>query len=376
MKIKRRAAAVSLLATAALLLGACGDDDDDSADSGASGAAAESSAVECGSGAITGEGSSAQDNAIQEVIPSYTGECSGASVEYNATGSGAGRKQFIAGQVDFAGTDSALTKEGKDGAAAEVEAAAARCGSPAWHLPIVAGPIAVAYNVSGVDSISMPSAVIAKIFKGEITKWNDPAIAAANSGVTLPDANITVLYRSDDSGTTSNFTKFLQGSAPDVWTFEPAGVWASPAGEGRAQSAGVANGVAETPNSISYMEKSFADDRQLGTVAIDNGAGPVELTDEAAAKAVAIAKVDSSDPNDLRLKLDYATKEAGVYPAVLITYEVVCSKYSDPAKAENVKAFMKYYASADAQSTISEIGYAPLDDSLRQKIDTAIGAIS
>ena len=131
-------------------------------------------------------------------------------VNYNPTGSGAGIKQFTAGQVDFAGSDSALKTEMKDGVV-EQTAADKTCGSTAWNLPMVTGPIAVAYKLNGVDKLILTPDVIAKIFLGQITTWNDPAIAKVNPGVTLPGTAIKVFFRSDESGTTENFTKYLHG---------------------------------------------------------------------------------------------------------------------------------------------------------------------
>ena len=130
---------------------------------------------------------------MDEVSRTYQQKCSGAKVNYNPTGSGAGIKQFNAGQVDFAGSDSALKTEEKDGVI-EVDAAQKRCESPAWNLPMVIGPIAVAYNLDGVDKLVLDAPTLAAIFQGEITTWNDPKIAALNSGVTLPDT--CLLYTS------------------------------------------------------------------------------------------------------------------------------------------------------------------------------------
>ena len=136
--------------------------------------------------------------------------CPGKNLSYNPTGSGAGREQFIAKQVDFAGSDSALKDE-------QIQQAADRCGgNPAWHLPLVFGPIAMAYNIEGVDKLVLNADVLGKIFQGQVTKWNDPAIAGLNAGATLPDAVITPIYRSDSSGTTDNFQKYLTAAAPAV----------------------------------------------------------------------------------------------------------------------------------------------------------------
>lgn len=377
MKIQRLGAVASLALVGSLALTACGSDNTGASSSagdstgGASGGA--SASAECFDGTLSAEGSSAQKNAFEEVASGFKAQCSGATVNYNPSGSGAGIKQFIAGQVDFAGSDSALKTVEKDGKIEAKEAEAA-CGSPAWNIPMVTGPIAVAYNVEGVDKLVLTPAVAGDIFMGKITTWNDPKIAAANSGVTLPAKPIKVFFRSDESGTTENFTKYLKAAAPQNWPGEPAKTWDGK-GEGKAKSAGVAEGVKSTDGGITYVEWSYAKDNDLGVAAIDNGAGAVELTSESVGKAIATAE-QTGTGNDLALKLDYATKEPGAYPINLVTYEIVCSKGKDAEKQKNIKAFLKYFASEEAQKTIEEIGYAPLPAEVQTKVATAIDAIS
>ena len=366
MKLQRFYRAAAVVAVGALALTACGSDNN----AGTGGSDQAASSTDCATGTLNAEGSSAQKNAIEEVISGYTGECSDATVNYNPTGSGAGIKQFNAGQVDFAGSDSALNPD-----KGEVEAAKKRCqGNDAWNLPMVAGPIAIAYNLQGVDKLVLTPQVAAKIFKGDIKKWDDPAIAAANKDAKLPSQAIKVFFRSDESGTTENFTKYLGGAAGDVWTAKPAKTWDG-TGEGREKSAGVSEGVKGTAGSITYVEWSYAKDNKLGIAQVDNGAGPVELTGEAVAKAVAAAKPDGQG-NDLRLKLDYTTKEQGAYPILLVTYEIVCSKGLDAQKTKLVKDFLTYFSSTDTQKSLEDIGYAPLPDEVRSKVETAVKAIS
>ncbi|MDT0213080.1 phosphate ABC transporter substrate-binding protein PstS [Rothia sp. ARF10] len=375
MKISRLGAMASLALVGSIALTACGSDNTGGTDSasGAEGTATSSASADCFDGTLSAEGSSAQKNAFEEVASGFASQCSGATVNYNPSGSGAGIKQFIAGQVDFAGSDSALKTVEKDGKIEAKEAEAA-CGSPAWNIPMVTGPIAVAYNVKGVDKLNLTPALAGDIFMGRITTWNDPRIAAANSGVQLPATAIKVFFRSDESGTTENFTKYLKAAAPENWPGEPAKTWDGK-GEGKAKSAGVAEGVKSTDGGITYVEWSYAKDNDLGVASIDNGAGPVELTSESVGKAIATAE-QTGTGNDLALKLDYATKEAGAYPINLVTYEIVCSKGKDAEKQKNIKAFLKYFASEEAQKTIEEIGYAPLPAEVRTKVATAIDAIS
>ena len=375
MKIQRLGAMASLALVGSIALAGCGSDNNTGTDGAAAaeGTASSSASADCFDGTLNAEGSSAQKNAFEEVGTLFKEQCSGATVNYNPSGSGAGIKQFIAGQVDFAGSDSALKTVEKDGKVEATEAATA-CGSPAWNLPMVTGPIAVAYNVEGVDTLVLTPAVTADIFQGKITTWNDPKIAELNSGATLPATAIKVFFRSDESGTTENFTKYLKAAAEANWPGEPAKTWDGK-GEGKAKSAGVAEGVKSTDGGITYVEWSYAKDNDLGVASIDNGAGPVELTSESVGKAVATAE-QTGTGNDLALKLDYATKEPGAYPINLVTYEIVCSKGKDPEKQKNIKAFLKYFASEEAQKTIEEIGYAPLPPEVQTKVATAIDAIS
>lgn len=379
MKIQRLGQLASVALVGSLALSACGSDNNADTGSGSSGSSSSSSSgsasasADCGSGTLNAEGSSAQKNAIEEAISSFQDKCSGATVNYNPTGSGAGIKQFIAGQVDFAGSDSALKTTEKDGVI-EADAAAKYCGSPAWNLPMVTGPIAIAFHVKGVNKLVLTPEVAANIFNGKIATWNDASIAKLNAGVTLPSEPIKVFFRSDESGTTENFTKYLKAAAPSAWTADPAKKWTGK-GEGKPKSDGVAGAVKATEGGITYAEWSYAKDNSLGIAQIDNGAGPVELTGEAVGKAVSAAKADGQG-NDLRLKLDYATKEAGAYPILLVTYEIVCSKSKDASKAALTKAFLKHFASADTQKSLEDIGYAPLPDEVRTKVDAAIAALS
>ena len=379
MKVRqfaRLASVAGVVLVSSLTLAACGSDNNAAGGTSAAptaGKTTAAAAVDCGTaGKINAEGSSAQKNAIEQAIASFADVCPDITVNYNPTGSGAGITQFNAAQVDFAGSDSALNAD-----KGEVAAAATRCaGNPAWNLPMVTGPIAVAYNLPGVDKLVLNAEVTAKIFHGDIKTWNDPAIAALNKGVTLPSDAIHVFFRSDESGTTDNFTKYLKAASNGAWTDEHAKAWPkSGAGEGREKSAGVAEGVKTTPGGLSYVEWSYAKDNKLGIAQIDNGSGAVELNADSVGKAVAAAK-PAGQGNDLQLTLDYATKEAGAYPIILVTYEVVCSKGLDANLTKGVKAFLTHFASANVQKSLVDIGYAPLPAEVQANVAKAIAAIA
>lgn len=363
--------ALSATAIAALTLTACGSDNNAGTSGSPTNGDAAASTAECGGkNSITGEGSTAQQNAIAEFNKAWGQACPGKNLSYNPTGSGAGREQFIAKQVDFAGSDSALKDE-------QIKAAADRCGgNPAWNLPLVFGPVAMAYNIEGVDKLVLNGDLLAKIFQGQITKWNDPAIAALNSGTTLPDVDVKPIYRSDSSGTTDNFQKYLAAAAPQSWTKGDGSEFNGGAGEGAQKSSGVVQAVQATPGAIGYVEKGFAEQAQLPFAQIDSGAGAVELTDESAAKAIDAVKF-AAEGNDLTLDLNslYGTKEAGAYPLVLATYNIVCSKGYDADTSAAVKSFLTVAAN-EGQANLSAAGYVPLPDAFKERLLTSIDAIS
>ena len=375
----RFASFTAVLALGSLALAGCGSDPvaaGSAEPSGSAGSASSggASGLACPAGKISAEGSSAQANAISEVISAYNAECGDkATIEYNPTGSGAGIKNFNGGLVDFAGSDSPLKTEATDGAV-EADQAKERCqGSPAWNLPMVVGPIAFAYNLDGVDKLVLNAEVLSQIFEGQVKTWNDPKIAELNAGATLPGDPITVFFRSDESGTTENVTKFLAAAGNGAWKDEPGKAWTG-AGEGKNKSSGVAEGVTGTKGSISYMEWSYAKDNNLKTAQLDNGAGATELTAETVAKAVSEATVKGSG-NDLALSVKYTGTSAGAYPALLVTYEIVCSKGLEPEKTAIVKDFLGYFTLPETQAGLEEIGYAPLPEELLGKVKTAVSAI-
>ncbi|HEX3826217.1 MAG TPA: phosphate ABC transporter substrate-binding protein PstS [Sporichthyaceae bacterium] len=329
--------------------------------------------ITCGTGTLNGEGSTAQANAISQWVSDYQAQCKGSTINYNGTGSGAGIKQFLAGQVDWAGSDASLDPT------TEAPLAKQHCGgNDAWNLPMAVGPIAVSYNVSGVASgLVLDGPTIAKIFTGKVTKWNDPAIAALNSGVTLPDKEIKVFFRSDDSGTTQNFEKYLAAAGGGAYTGTPAKQFNGGVGEGQAKSAGVQQAVKATDGGIGYLEYSFAKDGNLSiaNVTTSTRGTPVALSAQSAGQALAAA-TQVGTGNDLSMKLDYATTTAGAYPIVLVTYEIVCSKGMSADKTALLKGFLSYTSSTAGQQSISALGYGTLPADLAAKVSTALAAIT
>jgi len=358
------------VAAATLALAACGSDNTSTTPGGDSSSAAKSK-IDCASGSLTAQGSTAQGNAIGEWVKAYQTACPDGKINYQGTGSGAGIQAFTANTADFAGSDSAL-KAGDEQSRAD-----ARCtGGKAINLPMVIGPIAIAYNLAGVKDLQLKPATLAKIFAGTVKTWDDATIKADNPNATLPSTPIVAVHRSDSSGTTENFTKYLKATAGSDWTYDSGKDWKAPGGKGGAKSDGVAAAVKQAPGAIGYIEYSFVQTNSLSAAKIYNGAGEyTALDDKSAGKAIAGAKVTGTEP-DLALTVDYATKEAGAYPIVLVTYEIVCTKGTPADKLPLIKGFLGYISGTDGQAKLSEIGYAPLPSELQNKVAASVSGLA
>ncbi len=371
---KNRLRALSLGAvalTGALTLTACGSDDTSGGTTGTDESTAAAGNIDCGDakGQLLADGSSAQKNAIDAWVAQYQGACKDVVINYKGSGSGAGITAFTQGQVAFAGSDSALKPE-------EVTASKEVCsGGQGIDLPMVGGPIAVGYNVPGVDSLVLDAKTLALIFDSKITNWNDEAIAKLNPDAKLPDLKIQAFHRSDESGTTDNFTKYLIAAAPDDWKYEGGKAWQAKGGQSAQGSSGVAQGVKETKGAISYMELSYAKDG-ITTVDVKTGAAePVKATVENATKAISEAQVVGTG-KDLALKLNYKPTAEGAYPITLVTYEIVCDKGNKADTLPATKSFLTYIASEDGQALLSEAGYAPMPEEIITKVRKTISELS
>lgn len=379
MKLQRknmlRASALgALVVSGALVLTACGSDDNTKDGGAASGkpSAAAAGDIKCddAKGKLLASGSSAQKNAVDLWVKNYMAACSGVEVNYKSSSSGEGIVAFNQGTVGFAGSDSALKPE-------QVEESKKICtGGQGINLPMVGGPIALGFNVAGVDKLNLDAPTIANIFNDKIKKWDDEAIKKLNPGVTLPSTAIQAFHRSEDSGTTENLGKYLKAAAPEAWTYDAAKKWPAPGGQGATGSAGVASQVKAVDGAIGYFELSYASAQSIKTVDVNTGAAaPVKASAESASKAIAAAKIAGTG-SDLALKLDYTTKAEGAYPIVLVTYEVVCDKGNKPETLATVKSFLNYTASDAGQKVLSENGYAPIPAESNTKVREVINSLS
>ncbi len=372
MKVNRAGAAVSLLVVGALTLAACGGNTNTS--SSPSGSNAPSTPISCGGKKkLKASGATAQENAIEQFVYAYIRACPGYTLDYNANGSGAGVKEFIGNITDLAGSGDPLNPSKGQPAHAEQ-----RCGSPAWDLPVVFSPIAVTYNVAGVSSLNLDAPTIAKIFNGAITTWNDPAIKALNVDAALPSTPIHVFFRSDQSANTSNFEKYLDAASDGAWGKGSSQTFLGGVGDGAAGDDGTSAAVQNTDGSITYNEWSFAVGKQLNIAQIITSAGPdpVTITTDSVAKTIAGAKFVGQG-NDLVVDTSsfYKPTQAGAYPIVEPTYEIVCSKYPDSATGTAVKAFMQA-ATGAGQDGLDQYGYIPVPSSFQSKLTAAVNAIS
>jgi phosphate transport system substrate-binding protein len=335
------------VAIAGLVLAGCGGGDN----GGSSSSANSSGGTDLAnlSGSLKASGATFPDAYYQEVISQFKSVAPKVTVTYNAVGSGTGKKEFGQGLDDFAGSDS-LVKEG-DGPASFM------------YIPTVAAPITVSYNLSGVDKLQLSPETLAKIFATSIKKWNDPAIAADNPGASLPDKNITVAHRSDGSGTTSNFTKYLAAAAPDAWKLGSGDTvnWPSST-QGAEKNTGVAQIIQQADGSIGYVDFSDATELKLSFASVKNKAGQyVAPTLEGAAAAVEGAEVKED--------LTYSplnSEGQAAYPITSPTYLLIKPKYDDPQKADLVKGFVRYLLT-DGQSIAKDVNFAALPSSLQQK---------
>lgn len=325
------------------------------------------------SGQIAGAGSSAQQAAQEAWIANFENENSGVTISYDPVGSGGGREQFIAGGAAYGGSDTPLSED-----EGELKSAMERCKpGELVEIPDYISPIAIVYNLPEVESLQLSPDTLAGIFNQEITSWDDKAIAADNPGVELPSTRIVPVNRSDESGTTENFTDYLSKVAPEVWTHEVSGDWPVKGGEAAQGTSGVVEAVNAGEGAIGYADASQAG--ELGVAKIEVGSEYVGPTSEAAAKILEESPEDreiSKGKDVFAFELDRKTESQGTYPIVLVSSLIACTKYDSAGEAEIVKAYLEYAISPEGQQAAAEnAGSAPLSESLRKKIMPAVEAI-
>ena len=283
------------------------------------------------SGEIAGAGSTAQEAAQKAWIAEFENANGGATISYDGVGSGGGREKFISGGVAYAGSDTPLSEsEGELGKAIK------RCEpGELVEVPDYISPIAIIYNLPGVEELKLEPETLAKIFNQEIENWNDPEIAKENPGVELPETRIVPVNRSDESGTTENFTDYLSKVAPSVWTHEVSGDWPVKGGEAASGTSGVVEAVAAGEGAIGYADASQAG--ELGKALIKVGSTWAEPSAEAAAKVLDLSKEDpeleQGQKNVIAFEIDRKTEASGVYPIILVSSLIGCTKYKSRVRS-------------------------------------------
>ena len=358
--------AVGSSAVLALGVAACGDNS--SSDSGGSGSSSSSGATNL-SGEIAGAGSSAQEAAQEAWRAGFQDQNPDLTISYDPVGSGGGQEQFIGGGVDYAGSDKPFDSD-------QLTQAGKNCSSEdnLVQIPVYISPLAVIYNLPDVDSLQLSPDTLAQIMNQKITSWNDPAIAQDNPGVDLPSTRITPVNRSDDSGTTFNFTDYLAKAAPDSWPYPAGETWPVKGGEAAEGTSGVVEAVTAGEGAIGYADASQAGD--LGVAKVKVGDKYIAPSPEGAAHDLEISKTDPSISTDkyvFAYDIERTSTDTANYPLLLVSYLITCTQGSN---ADIVGPYFNYVISADGQqAAASHAGSAPITDATRQQIQPSVDAI-
>jgi len=367
VKLNRIARVGAVAAVAVLSLSAC------AANEGTPAGGQSSNGGSALSGTVKATGASSQGAAQQAWTAAFQKANPDVTINYQPTGSGTGRDNFIAGSSNFIGSDRAYKAEeiaaGKFGACATADII---------EVPAYISPVAVVFNLDGITKLNLTPEVIADIFNEKIEKWNDPAIADLNKDVTLPDLAITPVFRGDESGTTGTFTAYLASVAPDAWPYEDDDAWPvkTTRSEAAQQTSGVEATVTGGKGTIGYIDASRVGD--LGSAAVKVGDDFVPFSSEAAAELVASSPLEEGrNGGDLVFDVDPAKAPAGSYPIALVSYLIGCAQYEDADTADIVKAYFSYIVSEEGQKAANEAaGSAPLSTEVAEKAQTAIDMIS
>jgi phosphate transport system substrate-binding protein len=333
--------------------------------------------ISAASGTLIGAGASSQGAAMANGwIPGFQAVAADATVEYDPIGSGGGREQFLSGGSDFAGSDAALKDD-------EYEASIDRCAGDqgAINLPHYISPIALPYNLPSIEgsTLNLTPELIAGIFANEITEWTDPAIAEVNPDIEFPDMAINPVHRSDDSGTTENFTDYMSQTAPDIWTYGAIEPWDTDGpggGEGAPQTQGVVQAVMAGEGSIGYADASQIGDLPAAAVGV---AGEfVPFSAEAAGRIVdASERTGGRSEYDFAIEVNRNPETPDTYPIALVSYHIVCLEYDNQETVDLVKAFMTYIGSDEGQAaSAAAAGSAPLSPDVQADLAVSVAQIT
>jgi phosphate transport system substrate-binding protein len=315
------------------------------------------------SGTINAAGSTFQTNFQQSAIAEFKTVDPGITVNYGGGGSGTGRNDLYANTVLFAGSDSKIPTADKSKVPA---------GKTVLYFPVQFGPVAIAYNLSGVSSLKLDATVLAGIFDGTIKTWNDPAITALNPGVSLPSASIATVVRSDSSGTTANFSQYLVDAAGTAWKLGTASTISFPTTAHAANGgSGVAQAIKSTSDSIGYVDASTAKASGLSVASVKNKTGAYVAPTSAGAAAAAMQVTPSANLTFLTVDEPGATS----YPITYQSWDLVYAQQPNANDAALLKAYLGYLLGA-GQQLLTPLGLAPLPSSIDSKATAQLSQIT
>jgi phosphate transport system substrate-binding protein len=349
---KRTTTAVLIAATIVLVAAACGSDDNSSSSSGATTTTVAGANIDYKSltGTLNGSGSSFQDAFQQKAKTEFKTTAPNVTVNYTKSGSTAGKQDLANQVVQFAGTDSTI----------KPETLSTFKGGTVLYFPIVGAPITVSYNLKGVDKLQLSGETLAGIFSAQIKTWNDPKIKADNPDATLPSTPIAVVHRSEGSGTTSNFTRFLTKAAPTVWTLGSGDTVAWPAStQGAQANSGVASLIKSTDGAIGYVDLADAALADLTYASIKNSSekyvAPTIAGAEAAMAGATINPDLTYDPIN--------APGADAYPITSPTWMILYQKQPSQQVADGLKGYVNFILT-QGQGFAQSVGYAKLPSDL------------
>jgi phosphate transport system substrate-binding protein len=357
----KQVVAASGAVAAAIALAACSSSSSSSSSAPASAPASSSAASSSApastpassssaSGTISGAGSTFQTNFQQGAISAFKSVDPNITVNYNPVGSGTGRSDLYANSVLYAGSDSSIPSK---------EAGDVPKGKTVLYFPVQIGPIAIAYNVSGVSSLKLDATVLAGIFSGKITTWNDPAIKALNPSASLPSSSINLEVRSDSSGTTANFSQYLVDAAGSAWTLGTASTISFPKSAHANDGGSAVAAAVKATDSIGYVDFSTATATGLTSATIKNSAGDYVAPSSSSAAAAATHVTPKAD-------LTFATVDepgATSYPITYQSWDLVYAKQPNANDAALLQAYLGYLLGA-GQSLLAPLNLAPLPASI------------
>jgi phosphate transport system substrate-binding protein len=348
-------AGVAVVATSVALAACSSSSSTSSASTGATSSSSASSgggSSSSASGTIKAAGSTFQTNFQQSAISAFKSVSPNVTVDYAPVGSGTGRADLYANTVLFAGSDSPVPAK---------EASKVPAGKTILYFPVQVGPIAMAYNLPGVTGLKLDATTIAGIFQGTIKTWNDPAIKALNSGASLPSTAITLAVRSDSSGTTANFSKYLVAAAGSAWKLGTSSTitWPSTARAGDGGSA-VAQAVKATPGAIGYVDFSTATASGLSAAQVKNSAGDYVAPSSASATAAAAQVTPKPDLTFSAADEPGATS----YPITYQSWDLVYEMQSSATDVALLKAYLGYLLSSTGQALLAPLNLSPLPASI------------